>query len=133
MKAFMCREWFDVNFFYDGCIFQMHSLHSMVIVDEASVRYGDKYMAVQANHFDICKPNSKLDTSFLYLVECIHIVVEKNASSLLALLEFSVEIEERMRKLQSKLEVNVVVVLVGMGYRKDNFEQIPLQSRAKKL
>lgn len=80
-----------------------------IIVEEASARNsGYNFMCIAANHFDVCKPESEVDSSFLYLVECVREVVLKFP-------RFLVGMKEQMKELQSKLEVNPIVGLVGMG------------------
>ena len=87
----------------------------MVIVNEASARCGPNYISVKANHFDVCKPESEVDTSFLYLLQCIRKVIDGDSSSLLELLDFLAEMKDRTKTLQSKLMVNSIVGLVGVG------------------
>jgi hypothetical protein len=57
----------------DVCIvLQIRGFNAMV-VPEASARheYDDHFLAVDADHFGVCKPISKVDSSFLWLTNFV--------------------------------------------------------------
>lgn len=95
-------------------------IFSSMVVMEPSVRYVgyDDVMHVAADHFDVCKPKSKTDTSFKFLTECISKVVEDykcNKANISGLPRLVVGVDVKLSVLREKMKKNPIVGLVGMG------------------
>lgn len=89
-------------------------------MQEPSARYiGYDYVThVATDHFDVCKPKSERDTSFLHLTGCIEEVVADYVSSQAKILELPsliVGIDDKLSVLCEKLKRSPIVGLVGVG------------------
>ncbi|KAG0614052.1 hypothetical protein M758_6G147700 [Ceratodon purpureus] len=89
------------------------------LVEETSARYTyNKFISVQVDHFEVCKPESKVRSSYLYLRNFLVDIVQQNVlrnSNVWGLPSFLVGMEDRLAEVTSKLEVHSRVGLVGMG------------------
>ncbi|KAG0570311.1 hypothetical protein KC19_6G153100 [Ceratodon purpureus] len=88
------------------------------LVEETSARYKDKVLSVQADHFGVCKPESQVSSSYLYLRNFLADVVQQNVlrnSNVWGLPSLLVGMEDRSAEVLSKLKVHSRVGLFGMG------------------
>jgi hypothetical protein len=90
-----------------------------MVVEEASARHHySNFISVPANHIDVCKRESEMDTGFQYLVRCIREVVEdvnKNLGNTLDIPGPVVGIKNKLQEVWKRMEVHSIMGLVGMG------------------
>jgi len=91
-----------------------------VIVPESSARQvGGRFLPLGANHFEICRPQSKVDTSYLSLTNWISKVIkvhEDKQRRLLVLPNGLVGMDDdKMKIICEKLGAVSIFGLVGMG------------------
>jgi len=67
------NEWMCFNF---------GETHGRVVVPESSARHvGFRFLSLGADHFDICRPQSIVDSGYLFLIDHISKVIEYNKTS----------------------------------------------------
>lgn len=94
-------------------------LSSSILVKERTARHvGYNVMFVAADHFDLCKPKSKVANIFLCLTTLIKDVVADQKCNHVEMLELPnlvVGIDDKLIVLLEKLKTSPIVGLVGMG------------------
>jgi ABC-type glutathione transport system ATPase component len=90
-----------------------------MVVEEASVRHHyPNFISVPANHIDVCKPKSEMDTRFQHSVRCIREVVDdvnENHGNTLDIKGHVVGIKHKLQEVWKRMEVHSIVGLVRMG------------------
>jgi hypothetical protein len=90
-----------------------------MVVEEALARHHyPNFIDVPANHIDVCKPKSEMDTRFQHLVRCIREVVKdvnENLGNTLDIKGHVVGIEHKLQEVWKRMEVHSIVGLVRMG------------------
>lgn len=95
--------------------------YGQMVVPEASSRYENAtYMALNANYLDICKPKSKMDSSYQWLIKRLGEVLVRNEVHLPSavedvVLESLVGLEEQEEHVKGMLQESRILGLIGMG------------------